>query len=61
MFIKNNQVIKKICGYEKDTTNNRMELTAAIQALEHIQNVGDTVEVFTDSIYLKQGITELGI
>ena len=57
IFIQNSQVVKKICGYEKDTTNNKMELTAAIQALKHAQS-NTVIEVFTDSTYLKQGITE---
>ena len=58
VFIENHQVIKKIYGYEKDTTNNKMELTAAIQALKYVQNSNAVLEVFTDSKYLKQGITE---
>ena len=58
VFIRDSQVVKKIYGYEKNTTNNRMELTAAIQALKYVKHVNTTIEVFTDSIYLKQGITE---
>lgn len=58
VFIKDSQVVKKIYGYEEDTTNNRMELTAAIQALKYVKHVNTTIEIFTDSIYLKQGITE---
>ncbi len=57
VFIEDNQVVKKIYGYENDTTNNKMELTAAIQALKYIQH-NTTIDIFTDSIYLKQGITE---
>lgn len=46
---------KKICGYEKDTTNNRMELKAAIEALSSLKSKSDVV-IFTDSKYLMQGI-----
>ena len=48
---------KKIWGGESDTTNNRMELTAAIKALESLKRSCD-VELYTDSNYVKQGITE---
>ena len=49
--------IKKISGNEKNTTNNRMELMAPINALKNI-NSKDTIEIFTDSKYVKNGITE---
>jgi ribonuclease HI len=42
------------CG-ERDTTNNRMQLTAFIRALEHIPP-GRDVDVWTDSQYVKNGI-----
>lgn len=48
---------KEISGSEKDTTNNRMELTAAIRALESL-NKKCVVNLYTDSQYLKQGVTE---
>jgi ribonuclease HI len=47
---------KEISGGEKNTTNNQMELTAAIQALEALSRPC-TVEFYTDSEYLKNGIT----
>jgi ribonuclease HI len=47
---------KDISGYEDCTTNNRMELTAAIQALSEIKR-DIIIEVYTDSTYLKNGIT----
>lgn len=50
-------VEKSICGAEAFTTNNRMELTAAIMALESLKR-RCTVTIFTDSQYLKSGITE---
>ena len=49
--------IKKISGNEKNTTNNRMELMAPINALKNI-NSKDLIEIFTDSKYVKNGITE---
>lgn len=48
---------KEICGGEAaGTTNNRMELTAAIQALESLTRPS-TVRLHTDSSYLRNGIT----
>ena len=53
----------EISGGEKLTTNNRMELTATIKALEHcFKNEGKQpslkeIEIFTDSTYVKDGIT----
>jgi ribonuclease HI len=49
--------IKKITGSEKNTTNNRMELLAPINALKQIDNK-TKIEIFTDSQYVKLGITE---
>jgi ribonuclease HI len=48
---------KELSGGEADTTNNRMELLAAISALEALKRASD-VELHTDSAYLKNGITE---
>ena len=47
---------KEICGGEPDTTNNRMEMMAAIQALESL-NKPCKVELHTDSQYVKNGVT----
>ncbi len=47
----------EIYGMEPLTTNNRMELTAAIKALESLSK-GSEAQIFTDSEYLKKGITE---
>ena len=52
---KDNQ--KNISGSEKDTTNNRMELLAAIMALKKIKTNSEIV-IYTDSTYVKNGITE---
>ena len=46
-----------ISGKIKDTTNNRMELMAPIMALKKIKSMSEVV-VFTDSTYVKNGITE---
>ena len=43
-------------GYEKETTNNRMELTAAIKALEFLSKDNEPITIITDSNYLKNGI-----
>jgi len=47
---------REIWGGEPDTTNNRMELTAAIKALESL-NRQVTAILYTDSKYVKDGIT----
>jgi ribonuclease HI len=47
---------KELWGCESHTTNNRMELTAAIEGLRALKE-GCEVEVVTDSEYLKNGIT----
>ena len=43
-------------GYQLDTTNNQMELTAAIKALEFLQKESEII-LFTDSTYVRNGIT----
>jgi ribonuclease HI len=54
---------KELIGREKHTTNNRMELTAAIKALEYCNKNKDEqkslkiIKIYTDSIYVKEGIT----
>ena len=52
---KNNQI--ELSGSEKSTTNNRMELLAPIKALKKIKKEAN-ITIFTDSTYLKNGITE---
>ena len=56
-IINNNGNIKRISGNEKRTTNNRMELMAPINALKDI-DPKDEIEIYTDSQYVKLGITE---
>ena len=56
IIFNNNE--KKILKGSKDlTTNNQMELTATIKALEYI-STKDKIQIYTDSKYVKQGITE---
>ncbi len=48
---------KELAGAEEHTTNNRMELTAVIRALEALKRPVEA-RVFTDSEYVRRGITE---
>ncbi len=48
---------KEIYGYDPETTNNRMELMAAISALELLKRPCD-IDLTTDSQYVRQGILE---
>ena len=48
---------KEMWGGEADTTNNRMELLAAISALEALSRPAD-ITIVTDSAYVKNGVTE---
>ena len=51
-------VAKEIYGGEKDTTNNRMELSAVIEALKVIDNKMCPLSVYTDSTYVLKGMSE---
>ena len=57
VLIRYNDHEKKLHGGEAHTTNNRMELMAAIQALRAIKESCD-IELTTDSQYVRNGITE---
>lgn len=48
---------KELCGGERETTNNRMELMAVIAALEALKRPVE-VAITTDSQYVKRGVTE---
>lgn len=48
---------RELFGGEMDTTNNRMELTAAIRALAALKRPCD-IQLYTDSQYVRKGITE---
>ena len=56
-IIIENEKKTHIKGSKKDTTNNQMELLAPIKALKKIPK-GSNVQIFTDSKYVKSGITE---
>ena len=57
VWLKSGEFEKELFGGEKETTNNRMELMAAIRALE-VLNQSCTVKLHSDSKYVLQGITE---
>lgn len=48
---------KELFGGESQTTNNRMEMTAVIRALEAIKRTSKVV-IYTDSVYVQKGMTE---
>ncbi len=48
---------RELCGGEADTTNNRMELSAAINVLTTLERPS-TITIVTDSSYVKDGITK---
>ncbi len=56
-IIRYNGTTKELKGAKKQTTNNVMELTAAIEALQHLKEPCQ-VELTTDSQYLLKGMTE---
>ena len=56
-IINDKDKITKISGNKKNTTNNQMELMAAIEALKKISPEQE-VQLYTDSKYVKMGITE---
>ena len=56
-IINDDGKILKISGSEKNTTNNKMELMATIVALKKV-NSNKKIQIFTDSKYVKLGITE---
>ena len=57
VIFDNDNKQKNISGSEENTTNNRMELSAAIMALQEI-NTNSEITIYTDSTYVKNGITE---
>lgn len=56
-LLRYGDIEKEICGGEPDTTNNRMELTAAIEALK-LLNRPCEVRITTDSEYVRRGVLE---
>lgn len=60
IILKEGTIIQSISGSQERTTNNRMELLAAIEALKwiHAQSINEEITFFTDSTYLSRGMTE---
>ena len=56
-FLRHNQREKELFGYEPATTNNRMEMTAVIEALRSLKRPV-AARVHTDSQYVQKGMTE---
>ena len=57
VYLEYGKATKRLSGYEAETTNNRMELTAVIEGLRALSRACE-VELKTDSKYVLQGITE---
>ena len=56
VLLRHGSAEKELCGGEAETTNNRMEITAAIRALEALKRPV-RVRLYTDSQYLRNGVT----
>jgi ribonuclease HI len=56
-LLRYKEIEQKLCGGEANTTNNRMELTAAIEGLKALTEPCE-VKLTTDSQYVRQGITQ---
>jgi len=57
VFVREDKVVRELSGQEEDATNNRMELTAALRALQSLPG-SSRIILITDSSYLKNGITQ---
>lgn len=57
VVLRYGDAMKTLCGGERNTTNNRMELMAAIEGLRALKR-SCTVDLYTDSQYVRKGITE---
>ena len=58
VYIINGNHTEELFGGDSTTTNNKMEMQAAISALAHLKDSESSIELYTDSNYLRQGITE---
>ena len=58
VYIQSNVDEKELYGGNPETTNNQMEMQAALEALKHLKDEDEVIELYTDSNYLRQGITE---
>ena len=58
VYIQLHDEEKDLYGGNPETTNNQMEMQAALEALKYLKDKNDVIELYTDSNYLRQGITE---
>ena len=58
VYIKFNNEEKDLYGGNPETTNNQMEMQAALEALKYLKDKDEIIKLYTDSNYLRQGITE---
>ena len=58
VYIQLNDEEKDLYGGNSETTNNQMEMQAALEALKYLKDKNEVIELYTDSNYLRQGITE---
>ena len=58
VYIKFNNEEKDLYGGNPETTNNQMEMQAALEALKYLKDKNEVIKLYTDSNYLRQGITE---
>lgn len=56
-IVRSGDHVKELGGAKKDTTNNQMELTAVIEALEYVKRGDDEITIYCDSKYVIQGAT----
>ena len=56
LIFNENKLLKVLAGYQENTTNNRMEIIAALNGLKQLQP-GEKAVIYTDSQYLCNGIT----
>lgn len=59
VIVRFGEMVKELGGFEKNTTNNRMEMSAIINALKFInEKTEETISIYTDSKYTIDGITK---
>ena len=58
VYIKTADYEKDLYGGNPETTNNQMEMQAALEALKYLRDKTELIELYTDSNYLRQGITD---
>jgi Ribonuclease HI len=56
IILSNDKITDEIYGSEKNTTNNKMELLAPIRAIQRFKKKSE-IMIYTDSTYVKEGIT----